>query len=380
MGKKYCAAPWKGLQVDVFGDFRVCCAGNVDYFGNLKEKPLDEILQHPKLREIRESIRGGELHEEYCANCISAEAYSGTSERDWHNNTSPNFDCSTADNDYYAPALVDIRWSRTCNLSCNYCGSFSSSTWAQILGENTQKQEREYQEELLAYLQQNIDGVREVSLIGGEPLLMPQNAGLVKILTEKTDVSLITNLNVPLENNKVFKELAKRGNVGWNISIDNIGERFEYVRHGSSWELMLKNIDVVKERVANAGHHIAGIHAVYNLYNCTRLNEFIDWTREINVNINWIPLTAPVALVPRDQNQAIRHLALEELERALSRSDLAQEERNLLLNVHKDMMQNSSEDSESSRLKEHLRNNEFMHHKDKAGQFAELWPELAELL
>jgi radical SAM protein with 4Fe4S-binding SPASM domain len=132
MENRYCAAPWRGLHINFRGDVKTCCAGDPNMLGNLDSSSIDEILQSPKLHEIRRTIQSGALHPEYCSNCIKAERY-GTSERDWHNNTNLDFDVATAAIDDHRPSIIDVRWNITCNLACNYCGPYCSSKWAALM-------------------------------------------------------------------------------------------------------------------------------------------------------------------------------------------------------------------------------------------------------
>ena len=55
-------------------------------------------------------------------------------------------------------------------------------------------------------------------------------------------VTLITNLSVNLDKNKIFQKLSKRNRVGWSMSFDNVGDRLEYVRHGASWNQIQENL------------------------------------------------------------------------------------------------------------------------------------------
>ena len=70
MTKRYCAAPWRGLHINFRGDVKTCCAGDPNMLGDLNNKSLQEIIHSTKMQEIRASIKQGDLHPEYCYNCI----------------------------------------------------------------------------------------------------------------------------------------------------------------------------------------------------------------------------------------------------------------------------------------------------------------------
>jgi len=133
MSNFYCAAPWRGLHINARGNVKTCCAGNPNMLGNLYSQSIEQILNGPVLQEIRQSLRQGQPHDQYCKNCIERESKSGDSERSWHNRINEQFDPSQAGLNYEYPALIDVRWNTTCNLSCNYCDAGQSSKWASIV-------------------------------------------------------------------------------------------------------------------------------------------------------------------------------------------------------------------------------------------------------
>ena len=132
MEKKYCASPWRGLHLNFEGQIKTCCASDPNMLSprnddnTLKEdnRTIIERLQSDTIKDVRASIKQGILHPKYCRNCIDNEDAGFGSERDWHNNISPDFDCATAELDDYKPALIDVRWNNTCNLACKYCSGY----------------------------------------------------------------------------------------------------------------------------------------------------------------------------------------------------------------------------------------------------------------
>ena len=290
MSNFFCAAPWRGLHINPRGDVKTCCAGDPNMLGNLNDKNIEEILHGTTMQEIRQSIREGKPHD-YCYNCVQAERY-GRSERDWHNNVSPEFDCTTADDLEHKPTLIDVRWNVTCNLSCNYCAPACSSKWAALKHVPFKSGARPYYDQVCDYLEQHTDNIREVALVGGEPLLLPENERLLDVIPQDAVVTLITNAAVNLDNNKIFQKLAKRNRVGWSLSFDNIEQQFEYVRYGGEWEQLLSNLDRIQELMRTQGHW-GGIHAVYNVYNITKLVDFTQFARSRGLSIQWQSLYQP---------------------------------------------------------------------------------------
>ena len=375
MSNFYCAAPWRGLHINPRGDVKTCCAGDPNMLGNLNTRTIEEILHGPVMQEIRQSIKQGKSHA-YCYNCVQSERY-GRSERNWHNDVSPEFDCQTALDTEYLPTLIDVRWNITCNLSCNYCGDKCSSKWAALKQIPFKSGARPYYEQVCDYLEKHKESIREVALVGGEPLLLPENERLLDVIPEDCIVTLITNMSVDLADNKVFKKLVNRKKVGWSMSFDNIDKRFEYVRYGGSWPLLVDNILKIK-KLCKQGQW-CGIHAVYNIYNATRLTELVDWAKHIGVDTHWQSLYQPDYLDPLKHSQQIRDLAQVELEKVLARADLTDSERSFFDQAYQNYQQPSTVDL-ALEFKIYIQEIEQQYHTDQQGKFAELWPEFGNLL
>jgi organic radical activating enzyme len=238
---------------------------------------------------------------------------------------------------------------------------------------------RNYYLEVCEFIEQNNQHIKEVALVGGEPLLLPENERLLDAIPQDTTITIITNLNNPLENNKIFQRLAQRPCVGWSMSFDNIGERFEYVRSGAKWNLQLHNLDLVQNLIKNNGHW-GGIHAVYNLYNATRLVEFKQFATARGLSIKWQHLTDPKLLNPRNYGQEIASLAAEEIKQVFEHCSVDHEEQLLFataLEYYQSVTDNNSKSLHD--LQKFIVNME-QYHSAHQGRFAELWPEISSLL
>jgi MoaA/NifB/PqqE/SkfB family radical SAM enzyme len=370
----YCAAPWRGLHINPRGDVKTCCAGDPNMLGNLNDHSIEQILHGPVMQEIRQTIAQGKPHA-YCYNCVQAERY-GRSERDWHNSVSPEFDCATATDTDHVPTLIDVRWNTTCNLSCNYCGDKCSSKWAALLHIPFKSGARPYYEQVCDYLEEHKGNIREVALVGGEPLLLPENTRLLDVIPSDCIVTLITNVSVDLSANKIFAKLAQRQRVGWSLSFDNIDKRFEYVRHGGSWDLLLHNLDRVQTLMQNNGHW-GGIHAVYNMYNATRLIELTEFARTRGLTVHWQSLYQPKYLDPAQLGPEILNLANNQISRLLEMNICLANERDFFEKVISEL---TVKDNLTKQFKQHIYDIEIQYHKDQIGQFEKLWPEISNLI
>jgi MoaA/NifB/PqqE/SkfB family radical SAM enzyme len=373
----FCAAPWRGLHINPRGDVKTCCAGNPNLLGNLNSQRIDEILNNTIMADVRASIAQGKPHD-YCSNCVQAERFGADSERQWHNNVNPNFDYATAGDQYHYPVIVDVRWNTTCNLSCNYCDPSASSKWAALKQVPFRSGSRPYYEQVCDFIEQHHAHIHEVALVGGEPLLLPENERLLDVIPESAIVTLITNMTVDLEKNKIFRKLAQRNRVGWSMSFDNVGDQFEYVRYGSSWETLQHNLAIVKDLIKNNGHW-GGIHAVYNIYNATRLRELKEFARDTDTSILWQNLFQPRHLDPFTHGAGVAKLAADEIQYLYDNNLVTESEQvffDQALKTYNERLNIVKVSDVDIAFWKHIYDIEHRYHPDKAGEFVRLWPEL----
>ena len=159
------------------------------------------------------------------------------------------------------------------------------------------------------------------------------------------------------------------------MSFDNTGERFEYVRHGSTFDRLDKNINRIGAQIQFNNHH-GGIHAVYNIYNCTRLRELRQYADIKRLKILWQTLYQPEYLDPARHNQYVRDIALREIElfeQEYGPEDFFQHVKTGLQNI-------ATDSSVREDFWQHIEDIENRYHPDQRGGFARLWPELFMLI
>jgi MoaA/NifB/PqqE/SkfB family radical SAM enzyme len=309
MDKKpvYCTAPWNGLTIRENGHVRTCCVGK-NIISDLNVDQINNIEQSTALQEIRNKMLAGEPDLKNCANCIEQEKNDGYSAlRNHYNSYYPNFNPNVLELKF-----IDLRWNNTCNLNCMYCSPTFSSTWADKLKTINLKPVKSYQDELLTWLLEQAGHVKELMLVGGEPLLMKQNYELLKVLPLDCRISIITNLSYDLKNLPCLADLLKRpsNNVVWNISVDNVREQFEYVRHGASWTQLVDNIEFLKQHWPDS----CSINMVYSMFNALDLLEIFKTFKSFGLEkFNLIPLEGNNSMNLSYMPEPIRHAAKAQL-------------------------------------------------------------------
>lgn len=266
-----CSAPWEGLFINPDGDLRVCCAGKS--LGNLNKTTLVELLNKGDLKKLQDDIltKG---HSTYCNACMQMEKVQGRSLRDGYNK-----DLSDVDTTKFKPAILDIRWRNACQLRCLYCNSSWSSTFAQWEGKTTRASERDWQPEVLDYIRENKPKkFKHIHMLGGEPFILKENEQLLDMAGNEENVGIVTNLSIPDMHTLPLYEKILSKNCSILVSLENIGNKFEYVRRNGIWLETEKNY----KRLLELRPGRLGCHMTYNLLSAFTLVETFDWIRSMH--------------------------------------------------------------------------------------------------
>lgn len=311
MSGVYCTAPFNGLTIREDGHVRTCCAGNIS-LGNLHNDSIERIQFSPMLAEIRDSLKNNQPHEN-CKICVEQEQSSGISSlRQHYLKFYPNHD-----QDSFQLKNVDVRWNNSCNLSCLYCSPTFSSTWANKLKVSNSAPVKNYQDDLLNFILDHVHEVDEITLVGGEPMLMKQNHTLIDNLPDSARISIITNLSYDLERLSCIQKLLDRPreNTNWNISCENTDKQFEYVRSGANWQQIERNL---KFLVKYWPEHIS-INMVYSMFSAFDLVATIQKFYTLGVRkFSFQSYQGPPAMNVFKMPIAIQELAAQELDKVVT--------------------------------------------------------------
>lgn len=267
--KALCPAPWVSLYVEPNGRVDNCCVGK-NNLGNIQKNTVQEILFGTVNRGVQQNMLDGQ-YPQGCAWC----------ENKSHNLQSRMFDIfpSRQEKDYdlgsFKLQYLDARWSNTCNLACVYCSPEYSSTWAQEKNLPV-RIEKHYKQELLDYVLDNVENLKEVYLAGGEPLLMKENELLIDAIKDRNpECHVLVNTNLTqIQNSSIFKNLQKLKNCSWLISVEDREERFEYIRYPAQWNEFAENINIIKNTFPI---HDLAFNMVFTSLNAVTIWDTVDW-------------------------------------------------------------------------------------------------------
>jgi MoaA/NifB/PqqE/SkfB family radical SAM enzyme len=263
----------------------------------LQDGSIKSLWNGPEMKGLRQAFINGEQPSE-CIWCWKEEDNNVKSYRQnyikYHGSDYDNIDFST---DYStAPRVFDVKLSNVCNLKCRMCNRVASSsilkeekTYKTFSLEEIKEQEYWLTNKILGTNNENdfmewLPHIVQIEFTGGEPLVSPENKQLIKAISETEhakNIRIQLTTNATHYNATLVEQLKKFKEIHVDASVDDIGPRIEYARHGTKWvnlDRNLKKYNSVKEIVFH-------VWATVNNYNIWYLDELINYCDENNIVI-----------------------------------------------------------------------------------------------
>lgn len=375
----FCAYPFNTIFLGADGGVKTCCSGG-DILGDINKQSIQEILQGPVAQGIRQAIVEERWHPQ-CEQCKRLESMGARSERIDDFSTSNAERYKNATKETFELQKLDLRWSNLCNLACNYCYEYFSSKWSVLKGIKINANKAEAEDSLFTLISENIntiDSIETINLLGGEPLLQKQNHKLIDLLPNK-NYYILTNLSIDLPNNTIAPKLISNPNVGWGISFDTVGDRFEYVRHGAEWKTFVSNLRYLKAQ----GPKFINAHPLYCTYSALNLCEYYDFIIEEGIfnEVYWCAIqnirSLNVFYLPNNFKQK----ALAELDRCLTKYGSLGHDMSALENIKEQLVASMGNTPDHLKVRrpefeKWLDEIEVTYLNDKKYLLNDLWPEI----
>jgi hypothetical protein len=185
------------------------------------------------------------------------------------------------------PQRIDLMFDIGCNLACRTCGPELSTFWQKHLKENNiafvAPRPTSRANDMISILKTlDLSNLELVVFCGGETLLgqgywqvAEAIADMVPNAKQKIILSFQTNgtQSISKDNYKIIERFFL---VKLNISIDAIGERFNYLRWPANWDQLTENINLLRETLpVNVMFLVEETISVFNLY---YQQELANWT------------------------------------------------------------------------------------------------------
>jgi organic radical activating enzyme len=278
--------------------------------GNCRTQKLDEIWNSPGQKQLRVNMLN-EVPSAACTRCYEQEEsgfFSGRQSANKHHGhhidkvqaTAPDGNLEKFELTYW-----DIRFSNLCNLSCRSCGHIFSSSWyqdqAKLAGGDWKQKNTvlnyagRTETDIWEQLEPHLDYVEQIYFAGGEPLLMEEHYRILDELVRRKrfDVRLIYNTNfthTDLKGRSVFEYWKQFDSVAVGASLDDMGNRGEYIRKGTDWAVVEQNRRDMLRVCPEVDFYISPTLSIMNAWHLPDFHR--DWVakgliraQDLNVNI-----------------------------------------------------------------------------------------------
>jgi len=182
-------------------------------------------------------------------------------------------------------AWLDIQADQTCNGGCLICGPGNSSYWQSEIAKYHGTIPISNKVDLTVLVNRIFDAIdtselRLLQFLGGEPFLSDADSvGITRVANpEQCTLKYTTNASVFPKSDRInqWKRFEK---VKITLSIDGIGDRFDYLRYPLKWNAVENNIRrMIAELPSNVEFNIN--HSITPL-NILYYDEFLQWVTEM---------------------------------------------------------------------------------------------------
>ena len=334
MSKTFCPLPWTHLATHPHGSVTLCCESDMTNraseaqnlpreFITLNNSTYDfeKIMNSDMFKQVRKDMLDGKMPSP-CSKCYKLEALGNESKRT-RDTSLLEFSLQDAQRITQSDGtltevnfeFIELRLGNICNLACRSCNPQSSSKW---ISDWEKLNDRKFDmpqslfnwpldEQFWANLAEHCNNTRKVYINGGEPLLVDKHMKFLEFLITKDlakNITLVYSTNSTIINDKYIDLWNAFKQVEFMVSIDDLEDRNNYLRHPAKWDKILKSF----EWLHSLGHktYILQTISIMNIY---YIKEFWEYFRARGVNVSHNMVHHPnyysAANAPQHAKQAI---------------------------------------------------------------------------
>ena len=331
-GKSFCTLPFIHLATHPIGTVTPCCITDMTNDVStaktdgekmfLGKNSFEEISNSGTFKELRRQMLNNEFPE-VCRNCYFYEKNKVYSKR-----IESNFKFSHLIEDCFKRTLpdgtltkinykyVELRLGTICNLKCVTCNPFSSSKWNEDVKafegslfqgdyyQNDIKTEWFRSQKFYDELYDHCEDLEEVWINGGEPTLIKEHSYFLERLIKSgrsKNINIHYSINLSYMHEHYIELWKQFKQVRLHLSIDDLEERNDFIRYGSSWKTIMENFQrILKEKDV---FHLEICQTVSAL-NVMNIHKFKKFAQEHNIivahNFVHYPVHLAVNILPEE--------------------------------------------------------------------------------
>lgn len=333
----YCSLPWIHLATHPDGGATLCCVSDhrnaasrarnfepLQYL-DVNNNTIDSIMNSDYYKQTRLEMLNNKIPHA-CQRCYTEESNGVRSKRVEENERlgfTEDMARAITQDDGTIPVnfkFVELRLGNLCNLKCRTCNPMSSTNWIQPY--------QKLQEELkfVTHYDRKIDSSwtesdefwddlfnhsEDLQLIyvnGGEPTLVEKHWKYLEELIKRglnKQITLWYNINMTNLPDKLIELWKEFKRVQVTCSIDDLGERNDYIRAGSEWNIVISNLD----KIQSYPWIEASICQTVGWMNVYYVNDFIKYmrSRNLHVHLNYVydPEFLSIKALPTQMKQIV---------------------------------------------------------------------------
>ena len=363
MSKTLCTLPWIHLASHPHGGATVCCVAahhngisrsrmytnksdddprsvSGDIFLDLKNHSIEEIMNGDSFNDVRLDMLNGK-EPEMCKRCYREEEAGIWSKRAKENKTFSHFtieeardrtrkDGSLKDIDL---EFIELRLGNICNVKCRTCNPWSSSKWItdynKLRGKFTtldlfDKEHNQFdwpeQDKFWDDLFENSKSAKVFYINGGEPTLIKEHFRFLQRMIDagRTNVKLWYNINMTNMTPEIIDIWKQFDDVEVGFSIDDIGNRNEYIRHPTKWDKVNETVDMLLEHKDTMQFAVTQTVSWMNFY---YLDEMKEWANSKGIWVHHNFVTQPSWFSPDALPLEIRKEIIEKVTPAFPKDE-----------------------------------------------------------
>jgi sulfatase maturation enzyme AslB (radical SAM superfamily) len=289
-----------------------CCT----WKGPISDLSINDFLTSPDMDRMRQRMIAHDPPQG-CIDCLQAAQLGIYSNRDDSWNAYENMCGHTEFNDIPKLEFIELNFSNICNLKCRMCDNMRSSKWtadAEHMGFPVYgKLEND-----VVISDDTMINLRFIRFLGGEPLL---HTNQIRAMLESAQrLGTISTLHIGITTNGtiwpdqlLLDLLDLCAMVYWTVSIDAFGKLNDYIRSGSNWADISRNLQLLQQKANDSANWLPCIGSTVSIYNANLMQELTDWMDSRHPSFlhhhHWYPCNAPEYLschrLPEDYLRAL---------------------------------------------------------------------------
>lgn len=295
MHDSFCYHPFHGLDIDNDGSLLPCCKFKPRQYPGWQihnvQTDLDAYLSSTQLKALQDDFMQGRKPKA-CERCWRDEAAGIKSKR--------QLDAARYDTEIRGPGIrfLSVPMGNLCNLKCRICDPAASSSWIKEHRDLFGSEVRLHQwHKDPATWQKLIDTAQhclELHIHGGEPFLHDHSEH-VDMISSIVAAGNATGMRLHYSTNgtvwpdsKLWNLWSEFRQVDLQISVDDVGKRFEYNRHPANWEEVRDNLEryvVTADAQSNLQLSISTTVSAFTIY---YLDDMFDQLMSMGLPRPWL--------------------------------------------------------------------------------------------